>query len=105
MASSRVETALGRDLLPALRHDAARVRASLDRDGRHLLRRRHLKIEGRIDLSHDPSDIVIADMTPVLAKVRRNAIGARLDSDTRRADGVGEEASPGVSKRRDVIDV
>ena len=100
-----IEAALRCDFLPAFRNDAARVRGGLDGDGRHLLRGRHLKIEGGIDLGHDPADIFIANMTPILAEVRRNAIGASLDGHARRTNGIGKEAASGITQRCNVIDV
>ena len=94
MAARRVEPALGGNLLPALRHDAAGVRPGADRDGGHFLRRRHLKVERRVDLRHDPADILVADVPAVLAQMRGNAIGARLDGNLRRADRIGTGTRP-----------
>jgi hypothetical protein len=58
------------------------------RDGEHLVGRRHLEVERDGQLGQ-PLDIVVADMAPVLAQMRGDAVGARLGRDQRGAHRIG----------------
>ena len=83
-----IEAALGGELLAPLGHQAAGVRAMQQRDRQHLRRHRHFEIEGYVQGAHEPRNVVIADMPAVLAKMRRDIVGAGLDREPRRAQGV-----------------
>ncbi len=67
VAARDVEAALGGALGPLLRHDAGGVGPVLERDRQHLVGRRHLEIERQTQVSHQPRDVVVGDMTPILA--------------------------------------
>jgi hypothetical protein len=68
-----VEPAFGGALLAPFRHDAGGVRAVLERDRQHLVGCRHLQIERHAELRHQPGDVVVADVAPVLAQVSGDA--------------------------------
>ena len=68
-------------------------------------RRRHFQIERLGDARLQPRDIVIADVTSILAQMRRDPVGAGRDRDLGRAQRIGMIAAAGVAHRRDVIDV
>ena len=80
-----IEAAFGGDLLPPLRHQARRMRARIKRDRQHLGRHRHFEIERRELGGGQPGDVLVADVTPVLAEMRGDVVGARLDGELRRA--------------------
>src|SRR6185437_3457900 len=64
-----VESTFGRDLLTALRHEAARMRRMLDGNYEHLVGDGHFKIE-RHRQSQQSLDIAVGNVTPVLAEMR-----------------------------------
>ena len=100
-----VEPALGRQLLPPLRHDAGRMRARLQRDVDHLARRRHLEVQRLGELRLQPRDVFVADVAAVLAQMRRDAVGAGLDRQQRGLHGIGMPPAARIADGRDVIDV
>ena len=100
-----VEPALGRALLPFLRDDAGRMGLMPERDRKHLLGRRHFQVQWQIDLRHQPVDIFVGDVPPILAEVRRDSIGAGLSRQCRRTHGVGMVAAARVPNGRDVVDI
>ena len=55
------------------------------RDGQHLVGRRHLEIERARQLALEAGDVVIGDVAAVLAQVRGDAVGARFDGKVRGA--------------------
>src|SRR3974377_297740 len=63
----RIEAALGGPLGALLRHKADRVWPGLERNGHHLVGRRHLEVERLVDLGLQPRDIVVADVWAGLA--------------------------------------
>ena len=75
------------------------------RDGEHLVGGRHLEVERPGQLALEPGDVGIRDVAPVLAQVRGDAVGARLDGQMRGAQGVGMPAAARVADGGDVIDV
>ena len=75
------------------------------RDVEHLLGRRHLEVERLGDRRLEAAHVVVADMAAILAQVRGDAVGPRLDGEQRRADRIGSAAAARVAHRRDVIDV
>ena len=71
-----IEPALGGPLLALFGDDAGGVRAVGERDRQHLLGRRHLQVQRQVDLGHQPVDVVVGDVAPVLAQVGGDAVGA-----------------------------
>ena len=84
MLAGGVEPAFGRALLALLGNDAGGVRPVRERDLEHLLGRRHLQVQRQVDLGHQPVDVVVGDVPPVLAQVRGDAVGAGLGGDDAR---------------------
>ena len=102
-ATSRA--ALGRHLFALLRDQATGVRLVSKRDLQHLLGGRHLQIERQVNLFREPSNIVVGDVSSILAKMRGNAIRAGLRCQARRTDWVWMAPTPGVSNSGNVIDI
>ncbi len=75
------------------------------RDGEHLVGRRHLQIERAGQLALEARDVIVGDVAAVLAQVRRDAVGARLDGEVRGAHGIGMPAATRVADGGDVVDV
>src|SRR5690606_45332 len=102
---SGVEPALGGALLALLGHDAGRVRPVAQRDLDHLLRRGHLQVEWQVGGGLDAPEILVADVAPVLAQVRGDAVAANPCDDLGRAHGIGVITAARVADRGDVIDI
>ena len=100
-----VESAFRRALLALFRDDAGGVRAVGEGDRQHLLGRRHLEVQRQVDLGHQPVDVVVGDMPPVLAEMGGDAVGAGRRGHDRRPNRVGMIAAARVPNRRDVVDV
>ena len=100
-----IEPAFGGLLLALLGHQAAGVRHVAQRDGQHLLGRRHLEVEGPRQLALETGDVGIGDVAPILAQMRGDAVGAGLDGQMRGAQGIGVPAAARVADGGDVIDV
>ena len=92
--SRHVEPALGGDLLAALGHEAARMRLHLQRDRKHLVRHRHFEIERGELGGGQPRDVLIPDVTAILAEMRGDVVGAGLDRELRRAQRDRDIALP-----------
>jgi hypothetical protein len=100
-----VKAALGGPFRAALRHQTRRVWLGFKRDPKHLIRRGHFQVEGRGDLSLEPGDIVVADVTAILAKVGRNAVGAGCHRQVGGAHWVRVVAATGISQRRNMVNI
>ena len=48
------------------------------RDRQHLLGRRHFEVQRQVDLGHQPVDVGVGDVAPVLAQMGGDAVGAGL---------------------------
>ena len=71
----------------------------------HLLGRRHLEIQRPGDRLFQPRHVGVADVPPVLAQVRGDAVGAGLDRGERRAHRIGMVAAARIAQGGDVIDI
>ncbi len=67
--------------------------------------RRHLEIQRLRDFGLQARHVVVADVAAILAQMRGNAVGARLDRDQRGAHRIGMAPAPRVAQGGDVIDV
>ena len=105
MLPGGIEPALGRSLLAPLGDDARGVGFVAQRDLQHLLGRGHFKVQGQVDLGHQPVDIAIGNVAAVFAEVRGDAVGAGLGSDDGRAHRIGMVAAARVPDGRDMIDI
>ena len=85
---------------PGRRHAAC-----LERDGDHLLGRRHLEIKRLGDFRLEPGDVVVADVAAILAQMRGDAVGARRDGELGRAHRVGMAPAARVADGGDVVDI
>src|SRR5206468_1492015 len=100
-----VETAFGRALLALLGDDAGGVRAVLERDREHFLRRRHFEVQRQVDFGHQAIDVGIGDVSPVFAKVGGDPVGPSIGGDMRGSDGIRMIAPARVPDGRDVVDI
>ena len=73
-----VEPALGGALLALFGDDAGGVRRWRSAIAEHLLGRRHFEVQRQVDLGHQPVDVVVGDVAPVLAQMGGDAVGAGL---------------------------
>jgi hypothetical protein len=105
MLANDVEPALSRALRALLGHQARGVGTHAKGDGDHLVRGGHLEIERRHDLALEPLDVVVADMPPVLAQMRRDPVGPGHGGEMRRPDGIRVLPAAGVAEGRHVVDV
>ena len=104
-AAGNRKPALGRYLLATFGNDAGGVGHHLAGDGDHLVGRRHFEIERQSDRLLEGEDVGIADMAPVLAKMRGDPVSARRLGRKRRTHRVGMAAAARVAHRRDVINI
>jgi hypothetical protein len=65
----------------------------------------HFEIQRFRDLGLQSRHVVVADVTPVLAQMRGDAIGARGDCEQSRSYRVGCQPCPRIAERGDVIDI
>ena len=100
-----VKPSLGGPLRAPLGHQTGGMRPGFQCDPEHLIRGRHFQIEGRGDVSLEPGDIVVVDMTAILTQMRRNAIGTGCHRQLGRAHGVGVVAAAGISQRCHMINI
>ena len=75
------------------------------RDREHLVGRGHLEVERQVGRRLDACQIVVADMAPVLAQMRSDAVAADRRDDLSRAHRIGMVAAACVADGRDVVDV
>jgi hypothetical protein len=76
------------------------------RNGKHFVRRCHFQVERFADnASRQAVDVRIADVTPVFAQMRSDAVGAGFHRDQRCPDGVGKLAAARISDCRHMVDV
>ena len=76
-----------------------------ERDRQHFLGRRHLQVQRQVDLGHQPVDVLVGDVPPVLAQVGGDPVGARGRRSMGGADRVGMRAAARVPDGRDMVDV
>ena len=105
MLAGHVEAAFGRAFFAPLGHETGGVRSGGNSDARHFLGRRHFEIERLGEFSLQPRNVVIADVPPIFAQMRRNSVGASLDRDLGRAHGIRVMPAAGVTNGGDVIDI
>ena len=84
---------------------AGGMRLCRQRDGNHLIRRRHFEIERLVDLVLEPGHVLVADMPPILAQVSGDPVGAGRDRDLGGAHRVGMAPAARIAQRCDMIDV
>ena len=105
MLARHVEAALRRQLLAALRYEAAGMRQEFERESKHLGGGGHLQIERVTQRGFEARDVVIPDMTPVLAQMRGNAVRSRLDGEFGRAQRIGMAAAARIPDGRHMVDI
>ncbi len=76
-----------------------------ERDPQHLLGRRHLQVQRQVDLAHQPVDVAVGDVTPVLAQVGGDPVGADRGRGLRRPQRIGMLAAARIPDGRDMVDV
>ena len=101
----RIQTAFGRPFLASFGDDARGVRAVAQRDLDHLLGRRHFEIERQAGRLLYTLQVAVADMPPVLAQMRGNAIAADMRDDFCGAHRIGMLPAACVADGRDMVDI
>ena len=81
------------------------MRFVTQRDGLHFLGRRHLEIQWRRQTCHQSFDIFVANVTPVFAQMRGDAISTRRLGQKRRAHRIRIGRTACVSNRCHVINI
>jgi hypothetical protein len=81
------------------------VRAVCESYCKHLLGRSHFQVQRQVDFGHEPVDVAIGDVPPVLAQVGGDSIGASRGCDMRRTHRVRVIATARVPDGRDMVDV
>ena len=69
-----VETAFGGAFGAPLRHEASGMRFGLESDANHFVGRRHFKIERLVDLGLQTRNVVVANVTAILAQMSRDTV-------------------------------
>ena len=105
MSADRIQPTLGRQFFALLRDNTGGVRTMPQGNLQHFLGRRHLQIERQIDLIRKAFDILVGDVATVLAKMRGDAVGARLRRHDGGANRIRMPDAPRVSNRRHMVDV
>ena len=100
-----VEAAFGRELVAALRHEAAIRRHGARCDLDHRIRHCHLEIDPRLDRLREHLKIAVLDVAAVFAQVNRDAVGAGLLCEQRGRHRIGVASAARLAHGRDVIDV
>ena len=75
------------------------------RDRQHLLGRRHFQVERQVGRLLDAPQVLVADMAPVLAQMRGDAVPAAPRHDFGRAHRVRVVAATRIADGGDVVDV
>ena len=99
------EAAFGGDLPTPLRHKRGLERARAAREAHDVGMRAELEIHERADRALQRAHVRVLDVAPVLAQVRRDAVGAAAFARLRRARGIGFVGLARLAQRRDVINV
>jgi hypothetical protein len=105
MLTGDFEATFGGAFGALLGHQATGMWPRLERNRQHFGRRRHLHVERYGQICRQPFDILVGDVTAVLAQMRRDVVGACFDRNQCRAQRIGMVPSPRIAQRRDVIDV
>lgn len=100
-----IESTFGRAFGAFFGDQAHGVRLGFQRDCDHLLGRRHLEIKRFVDLGFKPSNIIVANMTPIFAQMCRDAVAAGGDCKFCRAYRIRVTAPTCVANGGDVIDI
>ena len=90
-----VESALGRDLLTALRYHANVLGPQFEGESRHLRRAGHLEVQPGGDAFAQPEDVSFLDMTPVLAQMDGDTVGPGAFGRHGEGHGIGFDRAAG----------
>jgi hypothetical protein len=74
-------------------------------NGEHFIGRRHFEVQRYIDLDHQPVDVAVGDVPPILAQMRRDAVGTGRGGHDRGANRIGMIAAARVPDGRDMVDI
>ena len=100
-----IEATFGGDLLAPLGNERHLMWAQSYGDGEHFVGAGHLEVEHRCNRSCEPLDVHVLDVSPILAQVRGDPVGAGPFTEPSRGDWIGLVATPRLPHGRDVIDV
>ena len=74
-------------------------------DAQHFLGRGHFQVQRLVNLGHDPVDVPICDVPPILAQVRGDSIGTCPGGSMSGSNRIGMWSAARGPDRRDMIDV
>jgi hypothetical protein len=100
-----VKPPLGGAFRAPLGHQTGRMRPGFQCDPKHLIRCGHFQVERCGDVGLEPCDILVVDMTAILAQVRRNAIGTGHHRQVGRVHGVRVVPAARISQRRHMVNI
>ena len=86
-------------------HQTDRVWSSLERNADHFRGRCHLKIERLVDFRFQASNIVVANVATIFAKVCGNPIAAGRDRKLGSAHRIRMAPTAGIADSGDMIDI
>ena len=96
---------LGRDLLATLGDERDLLRSHIERDLDDLVDDGHLEIEPARDRLTEDVDVAVLDMTPVLAQMHGDLVGAPELREHGGSHRIRFPSATGLSHSRDVVDV
>jgi hypothetical protein len=100
-----IQPAFSGDLLATLWNKRDLVGSETFGDAQHLVGAGHLEVQHGHDGCGETFDVVVLNVTPVLAQVSRDAVGAGALAQQRALHGIGKRGAARLSKGRDVVDV
>mgnify|MGYP003343624789 CR=1 FL=1 len=105
MGAYDIEPALRRSLCSFFWNDTYCVRPNAKRNIKHLLSRRHFKIQRLGDCLFEAPHICVGDMTPIFAQMRGDAIGSGIYGKKSRAQRVRTGTTPRITNSRNMINI
>ena len=100
-----IQAALGGELGPFFRHQAAKCGFNRLRDGQHLIGNGHFQVHRRAHGFPQEPHVPIPDMTPIFPEMHRDRVRAGLFGQVSRGHRVGIGCAARLSYGRDMIDV
>jgi hypothetical protein len=101
----RIESAFRGQFLAPFRHETAGVRARPKPDLKHFRGDGHFEIERRKTRCGEPGDVIVTDVTAILAQMGRDVIGTRLHRELCRVQRIGMMSAPRIPQGCNMIDV
>src|SRR4029450_4090537 len=85
--------------------EAGGVRAGIDRDPNHFFGRGHFEIERLCNLRFEAGNVVVADVPPVFTEMRGDTVGACLNRDVARREGIWVAPAASLAEGGHMVDI